>query len=117
MSEVTALREALVWIELTALKGGPVPDLVLDSIKRCATAALSCSPAPAPAPAPDPAEAMRAALDAMLRAVCGESGFAAAVRAATGLAYPWPALDLAEEQARAALKGNGEFGEAGETRQ
>ena len=113
MSEVTALREALVWIELTALKGGPVPDLVLDSIKRCATAALSCSPALAP----DPAEAMRAALDAMLRAVCGESGFAAAVRAATGLAYPWPALDLAEEQARAALKGNGEFGEAGETRQ
>ena len=33
----------------------------------------------------------------MHHAVCGETGFAAAVRADSGRAYPWPALDLAEE--------------------
>jgi hypothetical protein len=43
------------------------------------------------------------ALTALLNAVCGETGFASAVRSDSGLAYPWPALDLAEEAARAAL--------------
>lgn len=33
----------------------------------------------------------------MHHAVCGETGFAAAVRADSGRAYPWPALDIAEE--------------------
>jgi hypothetical protein len=49
---------------------------------------------------------MREALDDLLHAVCGETGFAACVRIATGKAYPWPALDLAEESARAALQGD-----------
>ena len=44
------------------------------------------------------------ALREMFEAVCGETGFAQAVRAESGIAYPWPALDLAEAMARAALK-------------
>ncbi len=44
------------------------------------------------------------ALESMLRAVCGETGFAAAVRTDAGKAYPWPALDVAEQKARAALE-------------
>lgn len=47
---------------------------------------------------------IKAALEQLLQAVCGETGFANAVRTATGKAYPWPALDLAEEAARAALR-------------
>jgi hypothetical protein len=43
------------------------------------------------------------ALKALHHAVCGETGFAAAVRADSGLAYPWPALDIADELARAAI--------------
>lgn len=51
-------------------------------------------------------EALEAALRAMLHAVCHETGFAAAVRQDSGLAYPWEPLDIAEAQARAALKEN-----------
>ena len=36
-------------------------------------------------------------------AVCGETGFAHCVRLDSGLAYPWPALDDADETARATL--------------
>ena len=46
---------------------------------------------------------LREALEQLLHAVCGETGFAAAVRNDSGTAYPWPALDIAEEAARAAL--------------
>jgi hypothetical protein len=49
-----------------------------------------------------------AALEGMLHAVCGETGFANAVRTVTGTAYPWPALDIAEEHARAALAAAGQ---------
>ncbi len=55
--------------------------------------------------AADRIEALEAALQAMLHAVCHETGFAAAVRADSGKAYPWVTLDAAEEQARAALEG------------
>lgn len=59
-----------------------------------------------------PAEIMAdlyAALDALRHAVCGETGFAACVRAHSGTAYPWPALDEAEAMAKAALaKARGE---------
>lgn len=48
-------------------------------------------------------ELMREALGKLRHAVCGETGFAAAVRADSGLAYPWPALDDADELARNAL--------------
>lgn len=41
-------------------------------------------------------------------AVCGVNGFADCVRADSGKPYPWPALDKAEAQALAALKGEGE---------
>ena len=44
------------------------------------------------------------ALREMFEAVCGETGFAQAVRAESGIPYPWPALDLAEAMARAALE-------------
>ncbi len=43
------------------------------------------------------------ALEAILHAVCHDTGFAAAVRADSGVAYPWEALDISEEQSRAAL--------------
>lgn len=46
---------------------------------------------------------LRAALEAMVYAVCGETGFSEAVRRDSGLAYPWPTLDIAEDAARAAL--------------
>jgi hypothetical protein len=47
---------------------------------------------------------LREALNAMVHAVCGETGFANAVRVVSGTEYPWPALDLAEEKAIAALE-------------
>ena len=43
------------------------------------------------------------AAKAILHAVCHETGFAAAVRADSGLAYPWEPLDIAEAQLRQAL--------------
>lgn len=51
------------------------------------------------AAAPDLLEAVQK----LRHAVCGETGFAAAVRSATGTPYPWPALDLAEEAVAAAI--------------
>jgi len=48
-------------------------------------------------------ERLRAALDGVLRAVCGPDGFAAAIRQTSGMMYPWPALDAAEREARAVL--------------
>ena len=36
-------------------------------------------------------------------AVCGETGFAHCVRLDSGLAYPWPALDDADEPALATI--------------
>lgn len=47
--------------------------------------------------------ALEEALEKMLHAVCGETGFASCVRGVSGYAYPWPALDEAEEAASAAL--------------
>lgn len=49
-------------------------------------------------------DALRDALADMLHAVCGEKGFAEAVRRDSGRIYPWPALELAEAKSRAALK-------------
>ena len=48
-------------------------------------------------------ELLREALQKMLDAVCGDFGFAAAVRADSGKAYPWHPLEKAEKIARAAL--------------
>ena len=53
---------------------------------------------------PQPSASVVEALEAMLHAVCGETGFAACVRHDSGSAYPWPALDAAEEKARSALR-------------
>jgi hypothetical protein len=47
------------------------------------------------------AEALEAALQDFLNAVCGPVGFASAVRHDSGLAYPWHSLDDAEAKARA----------------
>ena len=44
------------------------------------------------------------ALEGLLQAVCGETGFANAVRTESGLDYPWPALDIAESASRAAIR-------------
>jgi hypothetical protein len=49
-------------------------------------------------------EALREALVDLLHAVCGEKGFAQAVRWDSGRIYPWPALELAEAKALAALE-------------
>jgi len=43
------------------------------------------------------------ALRKLHHAVCGETGFAACVRLDSGLAYPWPALEEADEITRALL--------------
>ena len=51
----------------------------------------------------DRIKSLEEALGKMLHAVCGETGFAACVRMDAGYAYPWPALDEAEKDARAAL--------------
>jgi hypothetical protein len=48
-------------------------------------------------------EDLRGALVDLLHAVCGEKGFAEAVRRDSGRIYPWPALELAEAKALAAL--------------
>ena len=50
---------------------------------------------------------IQAALKALLQAVCGETGFANAVRTATGTAYPWEPLDIAEARALAILTKTG----------
>ena len=39
----------------------------------------------------------------LYHAACGPTGFAAAVRATSGVPYPWPALDDADDLARAFL--------------
>lgn len=44
------------------------------------------------------------ALYALHHAVCGETGFANAVRVDSGLAYPWPALDEADMKARISME-------------
>jgi hypothetical protein len=49
-------------------------------------------------------DALREALEDLLHAVCGEKGFAEAVRRDSGRIYPWPALDLAEAKALEALE-------------
>lgn len=49
-------------------------------------------------------DALREALVDLLHAVCGKTGFAETVRRDSGRIYPWPALDLAEAKAIAALE-------------
>ena len=53
---------------------------------------------------PTQSDALREALVDLLHAVCGEKGFAEAVRRDSGRIYPWPALDLAEAKALEALE-------------
>jgi hypothetical protein len=43
------------------------------------------------------------ALKSLHHAVCGENGFAAAVRNHSGKAYPWEPLDIADEQTKTVL--------------
>ena len=50
---------------------------------------------------------LEGALRKLHHAVCGETGFAACVRLESGKAYPWPALDDADEATRAALTDGG----------
>ena len=52
---------------------------------------------------PTQSDALREALADLLHAVCGETGFAETVRRDSGRIYPWPALDIAEAKAIAAL--------------
>lgn len=47
--------------------------------------------------------ALEEALRNLIHAVCGETGFANAVRQESGHAYPWPALDIAEAEAHRSL--------------
>ena len=49
-------------------------------------------------------EDLHTALANLLHAVCGEKGFAEAVRRDSGRIYPWPALELAEAKARKVLE-------------
>lgn len=49
-------------------------------------------------------EDLHTALADLLHAVCGEKGFAEAVRRDSGRIYPWPALELAEAKARKILE-------------
>ena len=50
------------------------------------------------------AETLAGALEGMHRAVCHETGFAEAVRADSGLAYPWEPLDVAADASLSALR-------------
>ena len=50
-----------------------------------------------------PAADLVEALKELLHAYCSDTGFAAAVRQDTGLAYPWEPGEIAEAKARAAL--------------
>lgn len=63
---------------------GELPDFTLNELRQAA----------------DQSEA----LHALHHAVCGETGFASAVRVDNGLAYPWPALDDADMKARIAME-------------
>lgn len=54
-------------------------------------------------PTPDPVERLVEAARAMRSAICGPDGFANSVRLHSGLAYPWPALEIAESLMDAAL--------------
>jgi hypothetical protein len=54
-------------------------------------------------PAPALMDELVEALRGLHHAVCGETGFAACVRQDSGKAYPWPALDAADELTRAVL--------------
>ena len=49
------------------------------------------------------AEMLAGALEQMHRAVCHETGFAEAVRADSGVAYPWEPLDVAADASIKAL--------------
>ncbi len=55
------------------------------------------------AKADEQSDVLRDALADLLHAICGEKGFAEAVRRDSGRIYPWPALELAEAKARAIL--------------
>ena len=54
-------------------------------------------------PAPDAVSRLVEAARAMRSAICGPDGFAECVRRDSGLAYPWPALEIAESLMDAAL--------------
>ncbi|WPM83120.1 hypothetical protein R5W60_21740 (plasmid) [Brucella pseudintermedia] len=59
------------------------------------------------------AAVLEEALRKLLHAVCGETGFANAVRQESGHAYPWPALDIAEAFAISALSSPDHIADAG----
>jgi hypothetical protein len=54
-------------------------------------------------PVSDPVAQLVEAARAMRSAICGPDGFAECVRRDSGLAYPWPALEIAESLMDAAL--------------
>lgn len=54
-------------------------------------------------PSPEVVKELVDAAKAFRHAVCGDTGFAAAVRLHSGNAYPWPSLDLADEWLTAVL--------------
>ena len=54
-------------------------------------------------PSPEVVKELVEAAKAFRHAVCGDTGFAAAVRLHSGNAYPWPSLDLADEWLTAVL--------------
>lgn len=69
-------------------------------------ALCKCSAVTHPAPPADLVELVEA-LRELLHAYCSDTGFAAAVRQDTGLAYPWAPGEIAEARARAALAKHG----------
>ncbi len=76
-----------------------------DTYTEMAQAALTAALPHLPQGDPSPARelALEEALRNLIHAVCGETGFANAVRQESGHAYPWPALDIAEAEAHRAL--------------
>lgn len=95
-SDATGSAESGVqWYERNypAIRAIQIPEPTEDDVERCAeiTRLRDC------------VEELEGALTGMVHAVCGEDGFAECVRRDIGAAYPWPALEIAEDTARALL--------------
>ena len=107
-------HDSMYWKEVNAGVSGKIEALLANEHKMAAAhlrglagvaqrAATEGGVAPTLSGAEGEIARLKEALAKLHHAVCGPTGFAQAVRENSGIAYPWPALDEADELARAAL--------------